>query len=260
MGYSEMTSRRAWTWVVLLVGGCATISQRVDPTELAALTPEQRAKVEPAEATLKAAMAERDERRDEDQSAKRRVEIAEAVIQREEADLRVAELKFDAAEDTRDADAMLPARQRRDRAKAALARAQAEHVVRVAEEEVWRAQVKQAEARVEAAEAALEVARLEAVLRAKEKLTPEDEKRRAEFNEQAASAEINLAVAKKKTQEAQQRLKEVRSASAADAPEAAPTEGAGPNADDTSSTRKPAEETVAPAPKAVPGSPGDRGS
>ncbi len=235
--------------VACLFSACASTSLRVAEAELAPLSAEQRAAYGPAEEALTAAQAERGDIRKRHEEALRQVKISEELINKAEADLRVAQLSFDSAQETRNADAMLPAKEQREKAEQALAHARAEHAVREAEEDLAQAQLDQADAQVDVAEADLELARLEAVLAAKEKVTPEDEERRANFKSQAADAELSLAHKKQDTADAQTALTQAQSALAALSPSPVGEPAAAPTATETDSPPEQAD-AKAPAPTA----------
>src|SRR5512138_1831877 len=84
----------------------------------------------------------------EKQAALRDIRIAEYAIRRDEADLEVARLQFEAIQETHDADAMLPANSRRAKAEHAVATSKAELAFRRAAWDFHAARVDEAEAAV----------------------------------------------------------------------------------------------------------------
>jgi hypothetical protein len=132
-------------------------------------------------------------RRVEERAALREIRIAEYAIRRDEADLEVARLRFEAIQETHDADAMLPANSRRAQAEHAVAASRAELTFRRAAHDLQVARVEEAEASVAVALASVERAKLDAVLGGGPDLLPPQRERKASFEVQLAKAQASLA-------------------------------------------------------------------
>lgn len=180
--------------LVLAAGACAgAIKHTVPESELALLGGKGLEGVEAARAAEDEARRALEARRAEERAAEREVRIAEQAVRRDEADLNVARLRFEAVQETHDADAMLPANARRTQAEHAVASSKAELVYRRAALEHAGARIDEAEAAVDAAVARLEKAKLDAVLGDDPNLAEAQAKRRAAFEIQLAKAQAALA-------------------------------------------------------------------
>jgi hypothetical protein len=182
-------------FVVLLVSAVACASgprYTVADTELALLGGKGLDGVDAARKEEEAARQALVARRAEDQSALREIRIAEYAIRRDEADLEVARLRFEAIQETHDADAMLPANSRRAKAEHAVATSRAELSFRQAARVYHDARVDEAEAAVALALARIERAKLDAVLGGEPNLLPPQAERKASFEVQLAKAKAAL--------------------------------------------------------------------
>lgn len=177
---------------VLLAVGCTSL-QTVPDTELAALGGKGLEQVEAAQKEEAAARQALAERRAEEKAALREVRISEAAIERDEAALTVAQLRFEAIQETHDADQMLPAKGRRAQAEHDLATSKAERTFRQSAYEHARARAAEADAAVRVAVASGERAKLEALYAGRDPLSPDQLKRRTAFEEQLAKAKGALA-------------------------------------------------------------------
>jgi hypothetical protein len=183
-------------FVVLLVAaaGCATGPKHVVPdNELAVLGGKGLEAVEAAREKEAAARQALAARRAEEVSAEREVKIAQYAIEREEADLAVARLRFEAVQETHEAEAMLPANARRTQAEHAVATAKAELTYRRAASDHASARVDEAEAAINVALNEVERAKLDAVLGTDPNVPPAQAQRRAAFDAQLANAQATLA-------------------------------------------------------------------
>src|SRR6266571_6976106 len=116
-------------YVVLLIaaGACASGPRHtVADSELALVGGKGLDGVDAARKEEEAARQALKARQVEEQAAQREIRIAEYAIRRDEADLEVARLRFEAIQETHDADAMLPANNRRAKAEHAVATSKAE--------------------------------------------------------------------------------------------------------------------------------------
>src|SRR5512145_2513721 len=135
--------------LLLAAGACASGPKYTVPdSELAILGGKGLDAVEAARQEEAAARQALAARQAEDRTALREIRIAEYAIRRDEADLEVARLKFEAIQETHDADAMLPAKGRRAQAERAVATSKAELAFRRAFHEQRSAQVDEAQATV----------------------------------------------------------------------------------------------------------------
>src|SRR5512133_442140 len=121
---------RSLCFVLLIAAGACAGGPKhtVADTELAALGGKGLDAVEEARKEEEAAQQALAARRAEDLAALREIRIADFAIRRDEADLEVAKLRFEAVQETHDADAMLPANARRAKAEHAVATSRAERV------------------------------------------------------------------------------------------------------------------------------------
>lgn len=185
---------RALFLVLLAAAGCAgAIQHTVPDSELAILGGKGMEAIDAARREEEAARQALEARRLEERSAQREVRIAEQAIRRDDAALAIARLRFEAVQETHDADAMLPANARRAEAEHALATSRAELVYRQAARDHAIARVAEAEAAVDVARARLERAKLEAVLGGEEALLPKQAERKAAFELQLSKAQAVLA-------------------------------------------------------------------
>lgn len=178
--------------VLALAAGCTTL-QTVPDAELAALGGRGLDQVEAARKEEAAARQALAERQAEEQGALREVRISEAAIRRDDAALAIAQLRFEAIQETHDADEMLPAKARRAQAEHDLATSKAERTFRLAAYDHARARSAEADAAVRVAVASGERAKLEALYAGRDPLSPDQLKRRTAFEEQLAKAKGALA-------------------------------------------------------------------
>src|SRR5512145_920301 len=123
--------RSLFVLLVLAAGACASGPKHtVADNELAALGGRGAEGIEEARKEEAAARQALEARKVEAQAALREIRIAEYSIRRDEAALEVARLRLEVAQETHDADAMLPANDRRTAAEQALASSRAELVFR----------------------------------------------------------------------------------------------------------------------------------
>lgn len=177
--------------------GCATGPKlTVTDTELLKVRGEPLAPVEEGRAQVRLAEEAVAVAKKAEGAASRKVKIADLRVDRADLDVEIAKLKFDAAEETRDAEALLPARTEREKALEAKKVADAELPFRKAELRHREAEREEAEAGLAEARAELELAKLEAVLSVTPDVGLEGEKRRADFKAQLASAKSRRAEAK----------------------------------------------------------------
>lgn len=180
--------------LLIAAAGCAGGPKNVVPdAELAILHGKGLEGVEAARKEEAAARQELAARRAEELAAKREVRIAGFAIERDEADVQVARLRFEAVQETHDADAMLPANARRAKTAHALETSKAELTFREAALRHAEARVEEAEAAVDVALAKVERAKLEAVLGGDGVLLPAQVQRKAAFEQQLVQAEGTLA-------------------------------------------------------------------
>ncbi|HSM94046.1 MAG TPA: hypothetical protein VLT47_14275 [Anaeromyxobacteraceae bacterium] len=197
--------------VLLLAAGCTSI-KTVPEAELAALGGKGLEQVEAARKEEAAARQALAERRAEEKAAEREVRISEAAIERDEAALVIAQLRFEAIQETHDADQMLPANARRAQAEHDLATSKAERTFREAAYDHARARSAEADAAVRVAVASGERAKLEAVHGGRDPLSPEQLKRRAAFEEQVAGAKASLTEADARVRQAKAGMDSAESA------------------------------------------------
>jgi hypothetical protein len=176
--------------LLLAAGACAFGPKHVvTDAELAALGGKGLDAVEAARKEELAAHQELGARKLEDQAAIREIRIAEYQIRRDEADLEVARLRFEAVQESHDADTMLPANNRRAKAEHTLATSRAELAFRQAARTHQVARVDEAEALLGVALAKVERAKLEAVLGDQAHLQPPQAQRKAAFDLQLSQAQ-----------------------------------------------------------------------
>lgn len=182
----------ALSWLGCSLGPKLTVTE----TEMMKVSAEKMAPVEEGKGAVRAAEAEVVVATKAENAAARRVKIADLRVDRAALDVEIAKLRFEAAQETRDADAMLPAEASRKKAAQSLKVAEAELPFRKAEQRHRKALREEAEAGLAEARAALELAKLEAVLSTGPELGLEGEKRRSDFNAQLVSAKSQRAKAK----------------------------------------------------------------
>jgi hypothetical protein len=180
--------------LLIALGACARGPKHtVADTELSVLGGKGLDAVDAARQEEAAAQQALVARRAEDLAAQREIRIADYAIRRDEADLEVARLRFEAIQETHDADAMLPANGRRAKAEHAVATSKAELAYRQAARAHASARVDEAEAAVALALARIERAKLDAVLGGQQNLLPQQVERKAAFDVQLAKAQAALA-------------------------------------------------------------------
>jgi len=198
--------------LLLAAGACAGgPKHKVADTELAVLGGKGLDAVEAARKEEEAAQQALGARRADDQAAQREIRIAEWAIRRDEADLEVARLRFEAIQETHDADAMLPANARRSKAERAVATSRAELSFRQAARSHAVARIDEAEAAVGLALARIERAKLDAVLAGQANLPPPQVERKAAFEVQLAKAQAALAERSARVVEAQNAMQAAES-------------------------------------------------
>lgn len=184
--------KRTLVLSLLVTGACAHGPVPVADAELSALTGKS---LEPVEAARKEETSTRqaiEARRLDLNAALREIRIADAAARRDEADLEVARLRLEGAQETKDADAMLPAKDRRAKAERAAAASQAEVPYRQAARAYAEARLREAEATHDVAMAQLERAKAVAVVGDGTPL-PSQIERRAGFDALVANAQAKLA-------------------------------------------------------------------
>jgi hypothetical protein len=187
-------NRSLFVLLLLAAGACASGPKHTVPdSELAILGGKGLDGVEAARQEEAAARQALAARQAEDRTAQREIRIAEYAIRRDEADLEVARLRFEAIQETHDADAMLPAKSRRAQAEHAVETSRAELSFRRAVRDQRVAQVDEAEAAVAVALARVERAKLDAVLGGEGNLLPAQLERKAAFESQLAKAQATFA-------------------------------------------------------------------
>jgi len=187
-------NRNLWIVLLLATGACAGGPRhKVADTELAALGGKGLDAVEAARKEEESARQALAARQAEDRVAQREIRIAEYAIRRDEADLEVARLRFEAIQETHDADTMLPANKRRAQAEHAVATSTAELSYRQAARSYQAARIDEAEAAVQLALARIERAKLDAVLGVQATLLPPQAERKAAFDVQLSQAQASLA-------------------------------------------------------------------
>lgn len=161
----------------------------VPDAELAGISVDDRAQVDAKTAILKASEAAHAAQTLALVAVDRELKIAALAIDRDRAALEIAALQFQAAQETKNADQMLPAKKAREDAKA-------QHEQALAVQKYWDAKrdyVEQllvvGEAEIAVAKAVLEQTKYEAATRTK----GPDAARLAEFKSQVATAEAELA-------------------------------------------------------------------
>jgi hypothetical protein len=185
---------RALFVVLLAAAGCTGgIKHTVPDSELAILGGQGMEAIDAAAKEEASARQALEARQLEEKAAVREVKIAEQAIRRDDAALAVARLRFEAVQETHDADAMLPANARRAQAEHALATSKAELVFRQAARDHATARVEEGEAAVDVALARVERAKLEAVLGGEGTLLPKQAERKAAFEVQLSKAQAALA-------------------------------------------------------------------
>jgi hypothetical protein len=186
---------RSLSFLLLLAAGACSLGPKyvVTEPEIAALGGKGLEAVEVARKEEAASRLELDARQKEDQAALREIRIAEYAIRRDEADLEVARLRFEAIQETHDADKMLPANGRRAQAEHAVATSKAELSFRQAARTHQAARVDEAEAALGVALARVERAKLDAVLGDQTNLQPPQAQRKAAFDLQLSQAQAALA-------------------------------------------------------------------
>lgn len=188
-------SRSLSPLLLLLAAGACALGPKyvVTRAELDLLGGKGLEGVEAARKDEESAVKELEVRRAEDQAALREIRIAEYAIRRDEADLEVARLRFEAIQESRDADTLLPANRRRAQAEHALATSNAELSFRQAARNHQAARVEEAEAALAVARAKVESAKLDAVLGDPANLQPPQAQRKAAFDLQLSQAQAALA-------------------------------------------------------------------
>jgi hypothetical protein len=184
--------KRTFVLVLLATGACAHAPVPVADAELAAITGKGLEAVEAARKDEVSTRQAIEARRLELSAALREIRIAEQASRRDEADFEVARLRFEGAQETKDAEAMLPANDRRAKAERAMAASQAEVPYRQASRAYAEARLREAEAAHDVSMAQLERAKVTAVIGDGTPL-PSQEERRAGFDAQVAKAQARLA-------------------------------------------------------------------
>jgi len=183
--------KRTFVLVLLATGACARGPIPVADAELAGITGKG---LEPVDAARKEEVSTRqaiEARRLELSAAQREIRIADAAARRDEADLEVARLRVEQAQETKDAEAMLPANDRRAKAEKAMGVSQAEIPYRQAARAYAEARLREAEATHDVALAQLERAKVVALMGGNP--LPSQVERRAGFDGLVAKAQERLA-------------------------------------------------------------------
>ncbi|MEO1482811.1 MAG: hypothetical protein AAFU77_11955 [Myxococcota bacterium] len=188
-----MLKRAALSILLLSLVSCGATLVRPTPAQLEALDSAEREPVEANKAAVAAAKRSLAELEADVPRLERDVDIAERLIERETADVEVTRLRFEAAQDTRDADAMIPARANRARATAALELAQAQLGREEAALDLLLGRIDEASAAVEVAEAELALAEIRAVQSAASDESPEAAEREAAFETRLAESRATAA-------------------------------------------------------------------
>jgi len=162
----------------------------VSDAELTGISTDDRARVEAKVALLKKAEDVRTTKKAALAVAEREVQIAALSVSRDKTALDIAELKFQAAQETKDADTMLPAKKAREEANTQLQRSLADQKYHKANRDYLEQMVVVGEAEIPVASANLELAKYEAATRSN---GGPDGERLAGFKSQVAAAEADLA-------------------------------------------------------------------
>ncbi|OGR09673.1 MAG: hypothetical protein A2341_15000 [Deltaproteobacteria bacterium RIFOXYB12_FULL_58_9] len=162
----------------------------VSDAELAGISDDDRATVEAKIKLLRTAESARTTKKAALIVGERELQIAELVVNRDKTALDIAELALQAAQETENADTMLPAKKAREDAGAQLDRTVANLEYAKASRDSLEQGVAVAEAEILVANAQLELAKFEAATSSKEGANAT---RLAEFKSQVAAAEADLA-------------------------------------------------------------------
>lgn len=176
----------------LCSGAC--VQQRpilvVPDSSLAGISAGERTQVDAMAVLLRAAKDARVSRKSALTSVEREVQMAGLAIQRDKAAVNIAELQFQAAQETANADAMLPANKARQDAGAQLDRSTATRKYLETQRDYQQQLVRVGDAEIAVAGAKLELTKYVALTQARG--YPNEEKL-AEFKSQVAGAEADLA-------------------------------------------------------------------
>ena len=169
--------------------------------ELTGISTDDRAQIDAKAALLRTAEDARTTQKAALAVAEREVQIATLAVSRDKTALDIAELKFQAAQETKNADTMLPAKKAREEASAQLQRSVAAQKYHKANRDYLEEMVVVGEAEIPVANANLELAKYEAATRSNG--GPDGEKL-AGFKSQVATAaaelaEVQVSAAKAKT-------------------------------------------------------------
>ncbi len=170
---------------------CASVSRRVPAPDLAALSDEGRALLKTPEEGLLNAQALLGTAQDALRTAEREVAIAEHMLDSRKSQKAIAELRFEGAQESRDADQILNARDTRSAAVVAVDSAEVQLAYREAVEDHAESVVERERRAVDVALAQLELAKFDAVALAKSLAENEKAVQRSAFTEQLASAELS---------------------------------------------------------------------
>lgn len=189
--------------------GCATLSHHVAETDLALIDEQGRASLAEPEAGLLSAQAGLGTALDQHRAAERQMNIAELMVEREVSQRAIAELRFSGAQESKDADQLLAAKDAKTAAETHWATSIAHLTHREAMEEYAQAQVDSARRTVDVAQAALEMARFAAVSLAKNLTEQETAVQKTKFGEQVAAAQLAKAKAETAVARHGRRVEEV---------------------------------------------------
>ncbi|MEM6531998.1 MAG: hypothetical protein AAF654_05210 [Myxococcota bacterium] len=223
--------------VFALLAGCSAALKPATAAELQAVASTERGPITAAQTELDSAKDTLSELKAQVGAAERDVEIAEYRIRRESADVEVARLRFEAAQETRDADAMLPSRAERERTAKALEIANATLALEEAELDHLEARIDYRSAVVAVKEAELALAQVVAVQG--DDASAKAVERRAAFDTEVADAKATMAAEKQTVARYRSLLEEAESAHDTVAGEADPIDGSKEPGDDATSEPEP---------------------
>ncbi len=213
---------------LLLLGGCggsgataAPPSMTVAQADVDALPTEPRGEVISGGAAVEKAQANLTSANNAIAGVQREVQIANLAIDRAKITIEIVELRFAAAQETKDAEAMLPAQNARKAASKALKAAKENLAYQMALEELRHAQVQQAKTSAESAMAIWESQKFTAVSAADTE-SPAYFEKKSDFETQKQNAGIRAAESKRSTATIAKKIEAMPKGVVPEPPSAAP--------------------------------------
>ena len=200
---------------VAACGGSKHLTHTVEPTSVSILSPEERAPVDQAELEVTQAQNAVNAAQQQLAQSQRDRDIAHAEVKKAKADLAIEETNLKSANEGHQADEMLQAKQRRDKADATLTYSKLESKHQDCEVTLAERKLDEANAWLLHAQAEVELAKAKAIQTKTNDTSPEGQERLANFETQAAKLNHAHARARQDTAAAQKKCDDARTAATA---------------------------------------------